>query len=167
MSYSGSFLIARPSLLDPNFRQTVVLLLHHSDEGAFGLVLNRPVKVDDLPFEVFKGGPCESEGLYLLHGLPDLAATDETGHATGQVAQGIFIGDADWSERIKDLSQEELSRVRMFAGYSGWGPGQLERELAEGAWTLVPADGQTLWETPVEELWARLRPPAIPQPSLN
>lgn len=58
-SYAGKFLIGRPALQEASFRQTVVLLLQHGDQGAFGLVVNRPVKVDGLPFPVFAGGPCQ------------------------------------------------------------------------------------------------------------
>src|SRR4051812_13819334 len=71
MSLAGSFLVAQSSLIDPNFMQTVVLILAHNDEGAFGLVVNRPIKKADLPFPLFQGGPCPAPGLFMLHGHSD------------------------------------------------------------------------------------------------
>jgi putative transcriptional regulator len=164
--YGGSFLVAKPSLLDPNFRQTVVLLVQHSEEGAFGLVVNRPVPVKELPYPIFAGGPCEAQGLFLVHGHSDWAAVPADKSAP-EVAPGIFLGDSSLADLMKTLPKDKMSRVRMFAGYAGWGPGQLEGELAEGVWALIAADGNTLFETPAKELWMHLRPPAIPQPSLN
>ena len=163
--YGGSFLVAKPALVDPNFRQTVVLLVQHTEEGAFGLVVNRPVPVKDLPYPIFAGGPCEAQGLFLLHGHADWANGPEK-QAT-EISPGIYLGDSSLTDVMKNLPKEKLSRVRMFAGYAGWGPGQLEGELAEGVWGLTAADGKTLFETPPKELWTYLRPPAIPQPSLN
>src|SRR4051812_44444903 len=71
MSLAGSFLVARPSLLDPNFARTVVFLLAHSEDGAFGLVVNRPAHAQGLPWPLFTGGPCSSPGLLMLHGHPE------------------------------------------------------------------------------------------------
>lgn len=164
--YTGSFLVANSSLLDPNFRQAVVLLIQHNEEGAFGLVVNRPVPVKDLPYPVFAGGPCETQGLFLMHGLEQWAKSEE-GEVINEVAPGIFLGDAECAEMMKELPKAQLRRVRMFAGYAGWGPGQLESELAEGAWSLTTADGKTLFETPAKDLWVHLRPPSIPKPSVN
>jgi putative transcriptional regulator len=166
--HSGWFLVAKPSLLDPNFRQTVVLLVQHSEEGAFGLVVNRPVPVKDLPYPIFAGGPCEAQGLFLLHGHPDWAkGQGPAKKAATEIAPGIFLGDSSLTDLMKSLPKDKMKRVRMFAGYAGWGPGQLEGELAQGAWALSAADGQTLFETAAKDLWLHLRPPAIPQPSLN
>src|SRR6266852_398066 len=92
-SLAGSFLIARPVLQDPSFKQTVVLLLQHGSEGAFGLVLNRVRKVDGVPFPVHVGGPCEFQGLLMLHGHPDWGRM-EGELPDGEVAPGIFLGDA-------------------------------------------------------------------------
>ena len=166
MSLAGSFLIAKPTLNDPNFSQTVVLLLAHTADGAFGLVVNRPVEVEGLPFAVFAGGPCETKGLMMLHGHAEWAeACLEP--AAGQVAQGIFLGDASCVSRVSDATEGEKLRYRMFSGYAGWGPDQLEREMAAGAWAVVAANAQLLFDTPAEELWFRLVPPTIPEPSLN
>lgn len=164
--HGGSFLVAKTNLLDPNFRQTVVLLIQHSADGAFGLVVNRPVPVKDLPYPVFAGGPCEAEGLFLVHGHADWSKNGSA-EVHNEVAPGIFLGDAACAERVKDLPKSEMTRIRMFAGYSGWGPGQLESELSEGVWSVAPANGHLLFDVSPKELWTHLRPPSIPEPSLN
>lgn len=162
-SLAGSFLVARSALQDPNFHQTVILLLQHGPEGAFGVVVNRPAPVKDLPFSVFAGGPCAFEGLLMLHGHADWVEEN----AGNEVAPGIYLGTPESVAQVSDRFEEEGLRYRMFAGYSGWGPDQLERELVAGAWHVQPATGEILFDTPVDELWDRLMPPAIPQPSLN
>jgi putative transcriptional regulator len=159
---AGNFLVAKPVLKDPFFAQAVVLLLQHSAEGAFGLVVNRPVPVEGSPFPIFAGGPCESEGFLMLHGHADWVA-----EASKAVAPDIYLGDASCLGRIKENPAGEELRYRIFAGFAGWGPDQLESERAEGAWAVVPAQGQVLFETPIEELWACLVPASIPKPSLN
>jgi putative transcriptional regulator len=165
-SLAGSFLVAKPILRDSNFAQTVVLLLQHGAEGAFGLVVNRPTPIKELPFPVFAGGPCPSEGLLLLHGHEDWVE-DAPDSPKNEVAPGIFLGDASCVQRVSDPAPGDVLRFRMFSGYSGWGPDQLEGELAGGAWAVVPATSDLLFDTPAEELWDRLLPPTIPQPSLN
>jgi putative transcriptional regulator len=165
-SFAGSFLIARPVLKDPSFKETVVLLIQHTAEGAFGLVVNRPAKKKELPFPIFKGGPCPSQGLFMLHGHADWAAASDVADKV-EVASGIYLGDAASVERVQETPHNPKLRYRMFNGYAGWGPGQLESELATGAWAVAPASGQALFETPIAEMWISLVPPTIPQPSLN
>jgi putative transcriptional regulator len=170
MSLAGSFLIARPSLLDPNFRKTVVLLLAHTEEGAFGLVVNRRADAEGLPWPLFVGGPCPSPGLMMLHGHSEWAhpeAEEASETTVPQVAPGVFIGDASSLERAGNLEPDEQQRVRVFSGYAGWSGGQLENELAEGAWAVTSATAATLFDIPTDELWDRLAPPRIPQPSVN
>jgi putative transcriptional regulator len=168
MSLAGSFLIARPMLQDPNFRRTVVLLLAHSADGAFGLVVNRPSEAEGLPWPLFAGGPCPSPGLMLLHGHADWAQPDDDEEETApEVAPGIFVGDAACLERAGNLPTDSEGHFRVFSGYAGWGAGQLEGELAAGAWALAAASAPLLFETPTTELWERLAPPRIPQPSVN
>jgi putative transcriptional regulator len=165
-SLAGSFLVARPVLTDPSFRRTVVLLLQHGPEGAFGLVVNRPLPVEELPFPVHAGGPCHSEGLLMLHGHEEwLDESDDKPRR--EVAPGIFLGDVTCVSHVGDQEGEQGLRYRMFTGYSGWGPKQLEGELEEGAWAVTPARGELLFDTPIDELWHRLLPPSIPEPSVN
>jgi putative transcriptional regulator len=165
-SFAGSFLVARPSLRDPSFAQTVVLLLQHGVDGAFGLVVNRPTPIAGLPFPVFAGGPCKAQGLLLLHGHSDWAEAASEQPAR-EVAPGIFLGDASCLNHTTNPAEGTVLRARMFAGYAGWGPNQLEREMAAGAWSVTQATRELLFDTPPEELWDSLAPPAIPQPSLN
>lgn len=165
-SLAGSFLVARPVLQDPNFARAVVLLLEHGDDGAFGLVVNRPAEVEGVPFPVYAGGPCPADGLLMVHGHPDwIEDPDEL--EKNQVGAGLYIGDADCLARVTDPPAGQALRFRIFSGYSGWAPGQLEGELASGAWAVAHADAHVLFDTPVQDLWAQLVPPTIPQPSTN
>jgi putative transcriptional regulator len=170
MSLAGSFLIARPSLKDPNFAETVVLVLNHDEDGALGLVVNRLDKAEGLPFPIFGGGPCPAPGFFMIHGHPEWASDQPAPEQTGgkkEIAPGIFVGDESCAERANAESTPGDLKLRIFRGYAGWGAGQLEAELASGAWGIVPASGDVLFNTPVDDLWDRLTPPRIPQPSLN
>jgi putative transcriptional regulator len=180
MSLAGSFLIAQSSLSDPNFMQTVVLILAHNESGAFGLVVNRPSEKEGLPFPVFHGGPCPAPGLFMLHGHPEWAEvkaeTDDDDNAPNdqeedqqqrEVAPGIFLGDPACLKRASQPPEGETVRFRAYQGYAGWGPGQLECELESGSWLVTPADSKVLFETPIEMLWRLLAPPRLPRPSLN
>ncbi len=166
-SLAGSFLVARPVLKDPSFRQSVVLLLQHGAAGAFGLVVNRPASVEGLPFPLFVGGPCEAQGLLMLHGHADWAPEPSADAPKPEVAPGIFVGDADALSRATQAESDTPLRFRVFKGYAGWGPSQLEGELSAGAWSVVAAEGDVLFETPIDDLWSNLLPPLLPQPSLN
>src|SRR5262245_53655972 len=99
MTLAGSFLVARPVLRDPNFEQSVVLLLAHNDNGAFGVVVNRMAPAGEFPFPVFDGGPCPSPGLILLHGHAEWASSadepEEEDAPKTEAAPGIYVGDAD------------------------------------------------------------------------
>src|SRR5881409_2305384 len=123
-SFAGKLLVSSPSLLDPNFRRTVVLMTHHDEEGAMGLVLSRPSPLlvsDTVPAladfpgadDVYVGGPVQTDVIVELD-EPD----EEVPPIVGSVGYLPGEGETD------DL---EIVRVRVFAGYSGWGPGQLEQ----------------------------------------
>jgi putative transcriptional regulator len=156
-SFQGKLLVSSPALLDPNFRRTVVLLAHHDDEGAMGLVLSRPsetsvadvvpalaglVEDDDV---VFVGGPVQPEAFMVLAEFDDV--DDAAAPIVGSV--GFMPAEAE----PDDLS---IRRVRVFAGYAGWGPGQLEAELAEPSWIVVPADAEDAFLSDPDELWRRV-----------
>ena len=133
-------------------------------------MVNRPVSSLALPFPVFEGGPCPSPGVVILHGHPDWVdaeAAPEGPVAGPEAAPGIFIGDASCLSRAAKPHPGKTVLCRVYRGFAGWEGGQLERELADGVWGVVPANGPLLFDTPSEELWDRLAPPAIPQPSLN
>jgi putative transcriptional regulator len=155
-SLRGQLLIASATLLDPNFQRTVVLVAEHSDEGAMGVVLNRPSPVNaaeavpilaslvgegDL---VHVGGPVQPGAVVALaeYAEPDLAATI----AFGDV--GFLAADAD-TEALAGT----LRRVRVYAGYAGWSPGQLEAELEEDAWIVEPAVADDVFTNDADGLW--------------
>ena len=151
----GSLLIAGASLLDPNFRRTVVLIGHHDAGGAVGVVLNRPseVEVADAapplarlvePGErLFIGGPVESAAAVVLADL-------EHPERAGVVAFGS-IGFLPEETGPDELG--EIRRARVFAGYAGWGPGQLEGELGEGSWIVEPASAADVFTADPDGLW--------------
>jgi putative transcriptional regulator len=156
VSVAGRLLVAGPALFDPNFARTVILMLEHDAAGAVGVVLNRPTKAElsehlpswwlfaAEPRVVFIGGPVgEGGGLGLARG-----------HG-GAVLEG-------WSEvaglRALDLEMEpdvdDELEVRIFAGYAGWSPGQLEGELVSGSWIVVDAEGDDVFTAEPDRLWS-------------
>jgi putative transcriptional regulator len=157
-SLRGKLLLASPTMGDPNFARTVVLIAEHTDEGAMGLVLNRPATttvgdaVPDLAWltddeaQVFVGGPVAETAVIVLAEFdrPDLAGAlveDDLG----------FIGaDADDPALLDGV----VRRARVFAGHAGWGPGQLEDELAEDAWIVEPPRREEVFTDEPDELWA-------------
>ena len=178
-SLRGHLLIAGPSLLDPNFWRTVVLVGEHSEEGALGVVLNRssetPVEealpelavlADDLG-AVHVGGPVQPSAVVVLADFvdPDAAETlvvDSVGFLPSEVEPDAL---------------GELRRARVYAGYAGWGPGQLDGELEEGSWIVEPALPEDVFTDDPEGLWSQVLrrkggPFAVlaampPDPSLN
>ena len=155
-SLRGKLVIASPALVDPNFARTVVLITEHNDEGAMGVVLNRPSEtaVEDVASElselvvdepVFIGGPVQPQALVVLAEFNDPEA------AAWIVAADVGFVSAE--SEYDDLARA-IRRGRVYAGYSGWGAGQLEGELAEDAWIveppmpaeLFPDDPLTLWQ---------------------
>lgn len=148
---AGSVLASAPDMLDPNFMHTVVLIVQHSSDGAYGLVINRPatitldVLLSDHPilarqrFPVFSGGPVGLDTLQFLHRVPEQVPGGV------ELAPGLHLGgDLEALARyIESGPDEALRNVRMLLGYSGWSARQLEGELARGAW--VPAALQAEW----------------------
>jgi putative transcriptional regulator len=153
-SLAGKLLISSPALIDQNFRQTVVLMTHHDEEGAVGLVLSRPSELriadavpdlGDLPYAddvVFVGGPVQQEAVIVLVELD--GPRPDAPPIVGRVAY-MPVGVEPW--------ELNASRARVFAGYSGWGPGQLEDELAEPAWIVVDAEPADVFAVDPDELW--------------
>jgi putative transcriptional regulator len=157
-SLRGKLILASPALQDPNFTRTVVLIAEHTEEGAMGLVLNRPAlttveeAVPDLSWMtgeddlVYVGGPVAETAVIVLAEFerPELAGAlveDDLG----------FVGaDADDRERLDGA----IRRARVFAGHAGWGPGQLEGELAEDAWIVEPPIRSEIFTDAPDELWS-------------
>jgi putative transcriptional regulator len=159
-SLKGRLLVALPVLVDPNFDRTIVLVLEHGDEGALGVVLNRPgdLRLDDPlpswadvaapPAVVFVGGPVGAGaaiGLGLVPGAPP--------ERDGFIQVAGDLGTVDLGSAPLDVG---VAEVRVFAGYAGWGPDQLEDELLAGAWLVTDAlPGDALSHDP-STLWRRV-----------
>jgi putative transcriptional regulator len=152
-------LIAGATLPDPNFARTVVLICEHTDEGALGLVLNRPGSLvigetaaelavlagDDAVIDI--GGPVQPDALLVL------GQFDDASHAGMLVIESVgLMGDASEIDDLVDVTR----RVRVFAGYAGWGPGQLDAELARDDWFVAPAGVDDIFDPDADELWRRV-----------
>ena len=156
---TGKLLVATPVLGDPNFERTVVLVLEHADEGAVGLVLNRPSEtevceplpewddVTSFPSVIFVGGPVEQKAVI------------------GLARRGATGGDDRWRPLVCGVGIVDLGRgpeelaagiedLRLFAGYAGWGAGQLEAEIDAGAWWVVDALPDDASSPHPERLWS-------------
>jgi putative transcriptional regulator len=156
-SLRAQLLVASPQLLDPNFARTVVLITEHNDEGAMGIVLNRPAtttveeaapELEDLVEpgdDVFVGGPVQPSSVIVL------AEWDTEDEAAVPIFGGIgFVGaDAD-----PDELGRTVSRARVFAGFAGWSPGQLETEVERDDWILEPARPDDVFSPAPEQLWS-------------
>lgn len=158
-SMTGQLLVATPSLKDPNFDRTVVLLVAHEAGGALGVVLNRPteVPVGDVlgpwgafarePGVLFEGGPVQPETAICLARM-----RPEAGRVRGFHRISGMVGTIDLSMDPETL-RDSVIGVRVFAGYSGWSPGQLEAEIESGSWFVLDAlPGDAFMERP-DDLW--------------
>jgi putative transcriptional regulator len=155
----GVLLVASPSLNDPNFRQSVVLIVDHGPGGTLGLVLNRSTRVllsEALPnltvlkgtkYQLFAGGPVEANRLFLLFRLRE-SPTDAR-----SVFDGVYVGDKlGIVERI--ITQAKPTETfRAFAGSAQWAPGQLKHEMLQGAWATLPPDSSGIFDKDPATLW--------------
>jgi putative transcriptional regulator len=161
-SLAPALLLSMPQLVAPNFNRTVVLLCKHSEDGAFGLVVNRPLVTSgrvvintDPPIEtereldVWIGGPVEPHGSWMLVG----GEPDEDEALRGMsIADGLYLSTSpDLLRRLLEPSPPD--RTRLIVGYSGWGAGQLELELNESAWLISDVDADLIFNTPPESMW--------------
>jgi putative transcriptional regulator len=167
----GKLLLATPVIGDPNFERTVILVLDHGDEGTLGLVLNRPTEVAVLdplpewgdlaatPSVVFVGGPVEQEAAIALARLRPEGRSAASGldGPSGETAGPVVdaIGTLDLSRHPLELD-DTVEEVRIFAGYSGWGPGQLQAEMESDAWFVVDATADDVLSNHPSELWAAI-----------
>jgi putative transcriptional regulator len=154
----GKLLIAEPMLGDPNFERSVVLMIEHNDDGALGVVLNKPTHLEVAavldewaglaadPPVLYVGGPVEQNGVIALGRRANHSQTEGWGQVIGD------LGTVDLHREPDDIAAG-LDGVRFFAGYSGWGPGQLEAELAEDAWMVVDADVDDVFAPDAETMW--------------
>jgi putative transcriptional regulator len=161
-SLTGRLLVATPALADPNFDRAVVLLLDHDEKGSLGVVLNRPtpVGVGDIlegwaelagePRVVFQGGPVSLDSALGVAVIPGGGSVDRAPLGWRRVHGAIGLVDL---EAPPELLASALGSLRIFAGYSGWGPGQLEDELVEGAWYVVESEPGDVSSPCPERLW--------------
>jgi putative transcriptional regulator len=164
-SLRGQCLVAAKSLRDPNFHKTVVLLLEHGDEGATGLIVNRPsslkvshalsahFELPELDDVVFDGGPVEPMALLMLHNDEVFQGTETS------PLPGLYIGGS--VETFKEVLENcsggaDKPHFRIFLGYSGWGPGQLEGEIARGDWLLHPGCCDLLFRADPYEVYDKI-----------
>jgi len=155
---AGKLLIAQPFMSDSTFARSVVLLCEHGKDGALGFVLNQPTDVnigDLLPdmyaplMNVNHGGPVQLDTLHVLHRIPDTIGGTE-------VKEGVYWGGSF------ELLQETISMqsgveadVRLFIGYSGWSPGQLENEMKEGSWLVADVSQDVMFERDASKIWKK------------
>jgi putative transcriptional regulator len=156
---AGSFLVASRSLIDPNFDQTVILLLDYNEKGAMGLIINRPTEVrlaemvsdlegvEDRPETVWVGGPVAHwQMIVLIRSAATLADTEKV------LEDVLFTGSR---EVLEDVLQNE-TEFRAYAGYAGWGAGQLDHEIDRGSWHVLPGDPEMVFDPTPHELWREL-----------
>jgi putative transcriptional regulator len=155
-SLKGHLLVAGPALVDPNFRRSVVLVGDHGDEGALGVILNRTsdstvdeavpelAALVDGAAQVHVGGPVQPSAIVVL---AEFAEPDR--------AEALVLADIGFlPAEIDPDVLGELRRARVFAGYAGWGPGQLDDELSEGSWIVQPAEPGDVFTADPDELWS-------------
>ncbi|CUR59492.1 conserved hypothetical protein [metagenome] len=155
----GILLVAAPTLIDPNFADTVVLILDTDTNGALGVVLNRPSPVPVIevlgdwcdvvtdPVVLYRGGPVSTDGALAVGRLAD---PDEEPVGWRTVVGDLGIVDLDTPVELVDGT---LGGLRIFAGYAGWGAGQLEGEIDEGSWYVVDSEPGDVFGEDVSELW--------------
>ena len=162
MDLSNQFLIAMPSLADPNFRRTVTLMCAHGEDGAMGIVINRPLDIrltavlDHMSIEaaspdtdrvpVLQGGPVQPERGFVIHHPP--------GEWDAVLRVGDEIGIATSKDILSAMAEGRGPEQAVIAlGYAGWGAGQLEQEVQQNAWLSGPADSRIIFETPYADRW--------------
>ncbi len=162
MDLTNQFLIAMPSLLDPNFQRTVTFMCAHNEEGAMGIVINRPTDLalgemlshmDIEPNDtmdgaqpVLEGGPVQRERGFVIH--------QPAGDWDSMLRVGDDIGIATSRDILAALARGDgPTRSVVALGYAGWGAGQLEQEVLENAWLSGPADASIIFDVPYEKRW--------------
>lgn len=158
-SLQGQFLIASTHLLDPNFSRAVVLIVQHGDEGALGLVLNRPLEATvreaceqvldescDVQGVLYQGGPCEG---------PLMVVHTDADYGEVEILPGLHFTTE--RQKIEWLLRHDgsESESKFFVGYSGWGAGQLEGEMETGSWLVLPAEAKAVFRYD-DKQWTKL-----------
>jgi putative transcriptional regulator len=172
-SLVGQFLIADLDLVDPLFHRVVVLIVDHGVEGTLGLIINRPLgltaaqivqdpdSVVNFPerrgkIPLYGGGPVETQAVFALHtGLPpSLQSAASRVICPGIVFEPSFpVLNPYVSGQFPEFPPDDIPIVRLYLGYTGWGEGQLERELEQGSWQRIEARSSLVFQTPPHEIW--------------
>jgi putative transcriptional regulator len=159
---TGRLLVATPALRHPTFHRTVILMLDHAEHGALGVVVNRPSPVDveavlpqwqsvaTVPGRLYTGGPVSQESALCLAQVPGEGA-DPAG--VSRILGSIAIVDLDAEP---ETLARTCSGLRVFAGYAGWSPGQLEDEIRDGSWFVVDAEPRDAFSDQPEGLWQQV-----------
>ncbi|MDQ1288323.1 MAG: putative transcriptional regulator [Actinomycetota bacterium] len=159
---TGRLLVATPRLGDPNFRRAVVLVLDHNDDGALGIVVNHPLEVDveavlpdwqpftTAPGRLFQGGPVQLDSALGIVAVP---GDDAEPAGVRRIIGSLGLVDLDTPPHVVARG---VSGLRIFAGYSGWSAGQLESEVADGAWYVVDAESRDPFSDSPETLWRQV-----------
>lgn len=157
----GRLLVATPALVDPNFAHTVVLLLDHDADGTLGVVLNRPSSIEvaavlpdwagsvGSPEVLFEGGPVSTDAALAVALVPETDGPDPIGFR--RLFGGTGIIDLDTPPEVLAPA---VTSLRVFAGYSGWGAGQLEAEIEEGSWYVVDSTAHDIFDAHPHALWS-------------
>ncbi|MCG6917227.1 MAG: YqgE/AlgH family protein [Deltaproteobacteria bacterium] len=158
----GRFLIASRQLLDPNFVETVVLLIEYNKQGAMGLIINRPSEMklsEALPEieglgqsadKIYLGGPVAKSHLLLL------IRTSTPPEGSRHVFKDVHLSSSQEVIQRMIKNPEGKERFRVYAGYAGWAPRQLDNEIAHGGWRVLRADAETVFDKSASEIWPEL-----------
>jgi putative transcriptional regulator len=155
-SLEGLLLVASPRLPDPNFYRSVVLIIQHDKQGAFGLILNRPTEntIEEI-WEMIGEQPCDNDQPINLGGPvggPLLALHDNSECSEREILPGVHF--ATHKDHLNHLVADSMSTLRIYTGYSGWGAGQLEGEMKMGGWMTLPASADYVFGD-AEGMWKR------------
>lgn len=158
----GKFLVASRRLADPRFRETVVLLISYGDDGVTGLIINRPTEArlaDMLPSVqglkgradvVYYGGPVEGHRMLLL------VRSGERPEGSGPVFRDVYVSSSKNTLENMLIAHKTAKHLRVYAGYAGWMPRQLDGEVSRGDWLIVTADARLIFEKKPSEIWPEL-----------
>ena len=152
----GIILISEPSLRDFYFRQSIVLLAEHNDEGSFGIIINKPIEAQindilkdfpDFNAPVYLGGPVKTDSIFFLHTKPDIEDSLE-------IMEGLYWGgDLETIREMVNLHEITEHDIRFYVGYSGWDASQLDREIKEKSWILSNTTVAEVIHPNPENLW--------------
>ena len=160
MSTAPLLLLSMPQMADPNFAKTVVLLCEYTQKGAFGIVVNRqmeepawtmvktePAVAVDRKLRLFIGGPLDPERTWVL--MSEAQGPDDEQH---EICPGVLLSVSK-SLTLEILQSPPTSRARVVIGYAGWGPGQLEQEIASSSWLTMAVDPVLIFSVPPDQMW--------------